>query len=127
MADAYSLTLYPYLQAFDANGNPLSGGQVFAYQAGTSTPLTTYSDPAMTVPNTWPVVLDAQGQAPVYVDGPLKLVIQDGSGNMIRTHDNILGLTSAVVQQVSGNPGYQVTMTGAAAAFLARNYGGFSY
>jgi hypothetical protein len=127
MADAYTLTLYPYLQAFDADGNALAGGQVFAYQAGTSTPITTYADPARTVPNSWPVILDGQGQAPIYVVGPLKLVIEDSEGNLIRTHDNILGITSDVVSQVSGQPQFQVTMNGAAAAFLAQNFGGFHF
>ena len=35
---------YPKFQAFDSNGDPLSGGKVYTYQPGTSTPMTTYSD-----------------------------------------------------------------------------------
>ena len=31
-------------QFFDANGNPLAGGKVYTYAAGTTTPIVTYTD-----------------------------------------------------------------------------------
>jgi hypothetical protein len=55
-------------QFFDASGNPLAGGKVYFYQAGTTTPQTTYSDSGGTTPNTNPLVLNSAGRltTPVY-------------------------------------------------------------
>lgn len=52
----------PKAQFFDANGNPLVGGKVYTYAAGTTTPLATYTDASATTPNTNPVILDARGE-----------------------------------------------------------------
>lgn len=46
-------------QWFDNNGNPLAGGKVFTYIAGTSTPKNSYADYALSALNTNPVILDA--------------------------------------------------------------------
>jgi hypothetical protein len=46
---------------FDNNGNPLANGQLFSYQAGTTTKLATYSDSVGTV-NSNPIRLDARGE-----------------------------------------------------------------
>lgn len=53
----------PKQQFFDAAGNPLSGGLLYTYMAGTTTPKATWSDYGATVPNTNPIVLDARGEA----------------------------------------------------------------
>lgn len=47
---------------FDSNGVPLVGGQYFTYVTGTDTPLATYSDLNLTVPNTNPIVADSNGR-----------------------------------------------------------------
>ncbi|MCL5743779.1 MAG: glycoside hydrolase family 55 protein, partial [Acidobacteria bacterium] len=52
-------------QFFDSNGKPLAGGKLCTYQAGTTTPLTTYADSALTTPNANPIVLDVSGRATV--------------------------------------------------------------
>jgi hypothetical protein len=52
-----TLTPTPKQQFLDANGNPLSGGKVYAYAAGTTTPLVTYTDAGGSTPNTNPVIL----------------------------------------------------------------------
>lgn len=59
----------PKLQFFDANGNPLSGGKLYTYAAGTTTPLATYTDSSGGTPNTNPVILDSRGEANVWL-GP---------------------------------------------------------
>jgi hypothetical protein len=48
-------------QSGDANGAPASGGKIYFYVVGTTTPQNTYSDSALTTPNTNPVVMDASG------------------------------------------------------------------
>jgi len=47
---------------------------VYTYQAGTSTPLATYTDQAGGTPNTNPIILDANGEAQIWV-GPLPLKV----------------------------------------------------
>lgn len=39
----YILTPTPKQQYFDNNGNPLSGGKLYSFEAGTTTPLATYT------------------------------------------------------------------------------------
>ena len=45
----------------DATNLPLSGGKVYTYQAGTTTPYPTWADADQTIPNANPVILDAGG------------------------------------------------------------------
>lgn len=67
----------PKFQAFDDNGDPLSGGKLYAYEAGTSTPKTVYSDVGMTAPHASPVVLNDRGEALIYFTGQLKIDLYD--------------------------------------------------
>ena len=46
----------------DVNGVPLAGGQLFFYLTGTTAKLATYADVSLTVPNTNPVIADANGR-----------------------------------------------------------------
>lgn len=80
---------YPKFQAFDSNGDPLSGGKVYTYQPGTSTPMTTYSDYGLSTPNANPVVLDSRGEAVIYISAKTKFVLTDSDDNTIWTMDNI--------------------------------------
>lgn len=96
------LSPQPRFQAFGNNGQFLVGGKLFTYGAGTSAPQATYIDSTQTTPNTNPIVLDALGSAPVWLDPTksYKYVLQDASGNPIYTTDNIngaLGVGSNVV------------------------------
>ena len=54
-------------RAFDANGNPLVGGKLYAYAAGTSTPQNTFTDQSGTTPAANPLILDANGQTPLWL------------------------------------------------------------
>ena len=49
-------------QFFDNNGIPLSGGLIYTYQAGSSTPLATYTDVNGTTANANPIVLNSSGR-----------------------------------------------------------------
>jgi len=83
-------------QFFDNNGVPLSGGLLYAYQAGSSTPLATYTTISGTVANANPIVLNASGR----LDNEIwltygyfyKFVLKDASGNLLGTYDNIYGI-----------------------------------
>lgn len=53
----------PNQQFADNTGLPYAGGSLTFYASGTSTPLATYSNRALTIPNTNPIVLDSAGRA----------------------------------------------------------------
>lgn len=101
---------------FDANGLPLSGGQLFSYVAGTSTPLVTYSDKAGT-PNTNPIVLDSNGYCDLWLDPSLnyKFVLEDSGGTVLWTEDNIAFsvLTTIAYVPYSGGMYQGATVQGA--------------
>lgn len=78
-------------------GEPLVGGKVFTYQAGTNTPLATYSDAAGTTPNTNPIILDGRGEAVIFWSGSYKVVLTDASNVTIWTQDNIVSTEGSVL------------------------------
>ncbi len=86
------MNLSPLLRQrfFDQSGLPLAGGELFSYQAGTTTPLVTYKNQGGTT-NSNPVVLDAYGYADVWLDSTLayKFLLQDVNGNVQWTIDNV--------------------------------------
>ena len=57
----------PRLQFFTNAGVPMAGGFLYTYAAGTTTPLTTYTDSTGLVANTNPVILDSRGEASIWL------------------------------------------------------------
>jgi hypothetical protein len=83
-------------QLFDDNGVPLSGGKIFTYAAGTTTPLTTYTTSAGNIAHTNPIVLNAAGRVStgeIWVDATqtYKFVVKTSTNVLIATYDNIGG------------------------------------
>jgi len=70
--------LFPIHQFFDNNGDPLAGGLVYTYEPGSTTPKTAYTDAALSIAHTNPVVLDAYGRptSPIWCDGETKIVVK---------------------------------------------------
>lgn len=62
-----SLSPAPKLQFFGTDGLPLVGGKLYTYQAGTTTPIATYTDNTQASLNTNPIILDSAGQANVWL------------------------------------------------------------
>lgn len=86
-------------QLFDDNGNPLAGGKIYTYLAGTTTPAPTYTSASGTIAHTNPIVLDGAGRVPSgeiwLTDGILyKFVVEDAASNLIGTYDNLAGINS---------------------------------
>jgi hypothetical protein len=91
-----SVLLSPYgigQQFFDDNGLPLAGGLIYTYQAGSSTPLVTYTTNGGTIANANPIVLDAAGRVPqeiwLLTGYSYKFVLQNANAVLIQTLDNI--------------------------------------
>jgi len=98
-----SLSPPPKLQFFDANGDPLVGGLLYTYVAGTTTPLTSYTDSTGISANTNPIVLDSRGEAYVWLGtASYKLALYTSAGVLIWTVDNIrvIGLGVTVLDYV---------------------------
>ena len=85
----------------DSNGNPLSGGKIYAYVAGSSTPADTYTTSAGSVANANPIILDsggypATGGSVVEVWGTsgvsYKLTLKTSADVTVWTRDNISGI-----------------------------------
>jgi len=91
-----SLSPTPKLQFFDANGNPLVGGKLYTYAAGTTTPLATYTDSTGASSNTNPVILDSRGEASVWLGSASYKFKLDTSVNVtLWTIDNIDAISAA--------------------------------
>ena len=100
-------------QLFDSNGKPLSGGFIYTYQAGTSTPQATYTTSAGNIQHSNPIQLDAAGRVPggeiwILFGYSYKFVIETSTNVLVATYDNIPGYTASVVQNYTGN-GTQTT------------------
>jgi hypothetical protein len=63
-----NLSPLPIQKFFDSNGEPLVGGLLYTYVAGTTTKIATYTDSSGGSSNTNPIVLDYRGEARVWLD-----------------------------------------------------------
>ena len=94
-------------QFFTNTGAVLTGGKIYTYAAGTTTPATTYTTGAGTIPWTNPIVLDAAGRVSGsgeiwLTDGiNYKFVLKDSTDVLIATYDNITGINSNFVNFVA--------------------------
>jgi hypothetical protein len=90
-----TLSPAPKLQFFDAAGNPLVGGKLYSYAAGTTTPLATYTGNSTTTANPNPVVLNSRGEAGVWLSSSYyKLKLTDSNDVEIWTVDNVGGFAT---------------------------------
>jgi hypothetical protein len=93
-------------QLFDNNGNPLAGGKIFTYAAGTTTPAATYTNASGSIAHSNPIVLDGAGRVPSgeiwLTDGiAYKFVVEDSTSALIGTYDNLSGINSNFVAYTS--------------------------
>lgn len=114
-------------QFFDNSGNPLSGGKIYTYAAGTTTPLATYTTSTGNVAHTNPIVLDAAGRVAgsgeIWLTSvPYKFVLKTSADVLIATYDNIIGVGAASyqIQNFTGD-GVTVAFT-LATASLGENF-----
>jgi len=86
-------------QFFDNNGAPLNAGKIYTYQAGSSTPLTTYTSSSGLTANANPIILGTSGRPPNDIwltEGFFyKFILKDSSDVTIQTYDNLYGIIGA--------------------------------
>ena len=90
-------------QFFTNTGAVLTGGKLYTYAAGTTTPAVTYTSSNGLTAWTNPIVLNAAGRVPGsgeiwLTDGiNYKFVLKDSNDVLIATYDNITGINSNAV------------------------------
>ena len=93
---------------FNVNGIPLAGGQIFTYQAGSSTPLATYTTVNGNIANANPIILGSDGKLSqelwLQYGYSYKFVVQDASNVLVATYDNIAGILTQVPTVVPSLP-----------------------
>lgn len=86
-------------QFFDNSGNILTGGFIYTYLAGSTTPATTYQSSAGVATNANPIELDSAGRPPAEIwlatSSNYKFVITNATGSQSRTYDNVPGVARA--------------------------------
>jgi hypothetical protein len=95
-------------QFFTNTGAVLTGGKLYTYAAGTTTPQVSYTTSTGNVARTNPVVLDAAGRVPSggeiwILPVGYKFVLKDSTDVLIATYDNIFGIGATSVTNYTGN------------------------
>jgi microcystin-dependent protein len=81
-----------FTQQFDSVGDPLSGGLLYFFTAGTTTPQSAFQDTGLITLHPNPIVLDASGRVPMFylADGFIKVRLTDKNGVTIIAADQLL-------------------------------------
>jgi hypothetical protein len=87
-------------QFFTNSGVPLSGGKLYTYSAGTTTPAATFTSSSGGTAHTNPIILDSAGRVPggeIWLTDIVryKFTLETASNVLIVTWDNIWGIGSA--------------------------------
>jgi hypothetical protein len=90
-------------QFFDNSGNVLTGGKIYTYLAGTTTPAATYTTNSGLIAHPNPIILNAAGRVPdsgeIWLSDNIsyKFVLKDQNDVLIATYDNLVGINSNFV------------------------------
>jgi hypothetical protein len=116
---AVTLSIYGGIgwQFFDNNGDPLVGGKLYTYEAGTTTPLASYTSSTGVTAHANPIILDSAGKAPggeIWLDyaNRYKFVLRTSADVLLNTYDQVGGSFNAspLIQNFTGT-GAQVAFT----------------
>jgi microcystin-dependent protein len=95
-------------QFFDDSGVPLSGGLIYTYTAGGTTPLITYTSISGLIANSNPIVLDSAGRVnEVWIPEGVsyKMVVQNANNVIVGTFDNLNPVPTLPVSIANGGTG----------------------
>ena len=106
-------------QFFTNTGSVLTGGKIYTYLAGTTTPAVTYTTVSGGTPHPNPIVLDSAGRVPnsgeIWLTSAVqyKFVLKDSNDVLIATYDNITGaFNPGNLQIVNGTGNGTITVFG---------------
>lgn len=89
-------------QFFNNDGTVLSGGKIYTYAAGTTTPKATYTTSAGNIAHSNPIILNSAGRVPSgeiwLLASTYKFVLNTSNDVLIATYDNISGIGAAEYQ-----------------------------
>ena len=113
-------------QFFTNNGVPLSGGKLYSYAAGTTTPKTSYTSSSGNTAHTNPIILDSAGRVPggeIWISAPpYKFVLNTSTDVLIATYDNVVGIGAASYQVDNFTGTGSQTVFTLSAASLGENF-----
>ncbi len=115
MANRFTL---PRATALDANGDPLSGARLYFYESGTTTPLDSFADRALTAANSNPVVADSAGRfGEIWLKAQdYKVILKDAADVTIWSADPVQGVFTIVGDDFKPGESDPADMTVALAA-----------
>jgi parallel beta-helix repeat protein len=110
-------------QFLDNNGSILSGGLVYTYSAGTTTPLATYTNNLGNTAHSNPIVLDSAGRIPggeLWLTSGLgyKFVTKDANNVLIGTYDNVPSSSQPPVSNDASSIYYEQGYVATAGTFI---------
>jgi microcystin-dependent protein len=111
----------------DSVGLPLVGGKIYVYQAGSTTPIDTFTTVNGNIANTNPIILGTDGRAPDEIwltfGFNYKFVIKTAGDVTIQTLDNLYGiLQTAPVSSPAVPSGCIILWSGASGSIPATYY-----
>lgn len=98
-------------QFLDANAAPLTGGKLYSYEAGTTTPQATYTSVSGATAHTNPIILDSAGRVPggqiwLTAGQNYKFVLTSSADVSLGTWDNITGINGTGIATNAINVAY---------------------
>ena len=107
----------------DANGDPASEAKALVYETGTTTPVTVYTNTALSVAHASPIVADSAGYfAQAFYGGStaLKVVVTDSADATLVTYDPVplVSLSNAAASDVTFAPTTEIPRTDVQAAIV---------
>ena len=108
-------------QFFDNSGNILTGGLIYTYAAGTTTPLATFTDNIGNTLHSNPIVLDASGRVNeiwLATGFGYKFVLKDSNNVLISTYDNIPSSAQPPITNDASSIAYEQGYTVTAGSFV---------
>lgn len=115
-------------QFFDNNGDPLTGGKLYSYIAGTTTPKATYTTSTGAVANPNPIIMNAAGRTPdeiwLEVGVQYKFILKTSADITIGTYDNLPPINdpysiNSLLSNVTGTNTIAATATPTLTAYAA--------
>lgn len=108
---AVSISLFAGIgaQFFTDDGVPLSGGLIYSYAAGTTTPKTTYTSSTGNTAHPNPIILNSAGRVPggeIWLTlGGYKFILATSTNVTIATYDNVFSVAGDfnLVANFTGN------------------------